>query len=156
MSAEHHTLDPYPVPKDKNALFVNEPWIIDDSLYFERSEDYKREPEAEKDNIRIYVPIDLNHKAILRRLRAVINRYEEANEDNEFAFSADVQKLISQLEIYDQVWYVRHMPKKGDHSAEARALAADFVKLLEEIPDGCAETFPFEMIDELKEEYGIE
>jgi hypothetical protein len=28
-----------------------------------------------------------------------------------------------------------------------------FVAMLEEIPDGCAERFPFELIDELKEEF---
>ena len=45
------------------------------------------------------------------------------------------------------------MPKRGKHSAEGISLAADFVKMLEEIPDNCAETFPFELIDKLKEEY---
>ena len=29
---EHHILDPYPIPKDKGALFVNEPWLADKSL----------------------------------------------------------------------------------------------------------------------------
>lgn len=27
------------------------------------------------------------------------------------------------------------------------------ISILENIPDGCAETFPFDLIDELKEEY---
>ena len=27
--------------------------------------------------------------------------------------------LVAQIEIYDQIWYVRHMPKEGEHSAEA-------------------------------------
>lgn len=58
----------------------------------------------------------------------------------------DVEMLISQIEIYDQIWYVRHMPKDGEHSMEAR-------NLVEEIPDGGAECFPFEVIDRLKEEY---
>lgn len=30
--------------------------------------------------------------------------------------------IISQLEIYDQIWFVRHMPKKGEHSREAKEL----------------------------------
>jgi hypothetical protein len=47
--------------------------------------------------------------------------------------------LISQVEIYDQLWYVRHLK--------------EFIVNLEEIPDGCAEIFPFELIDELKEEF---
>ena len=45
------------------------------------------------------------------------------------------------------------MPKEGKHSTEAIDLMRDFVSLLEAIPDGCAECFPFEMIAELREEY---
>ena len=63
----------------------------------------------------------------------------------------DVEMLISQIEIYDQIWYVRHMPKDGEHSMEARDLVEEFIAKLEEIPDG--ECFPFEVIDRLKEEY---
>lgn len=29
---EHHRLDPYPIPKDKTSLCINEPWLIDKSL----------------------------------------------------------------------------------------------------------------------------
>ena len=29
---EHHSLDPYPEPKDKSPLYINEPWLIDKSL----------------------------------------------------------------------------------------------------------------------------
>ena len=39
------------------------------------------------------------------------------------------------------------------HSAEAIDLVEAFIQRLEEIPDGCAELFPFETIDELREEY---
>jgi hypothetical protein len=45
------------------------------------------------------------------------------------------------------------MPAKGSHSVEAKELVRAFVAMLEEIPDGCAERFPFELIDELKEEF---
>ena len=108
------------------------------------------------DNVRIYVPIDLNGDSILRRLSRIIMKYGEANERNEWDFSSDVNMIISQLEIYDQVWYDRHMPTEGKHSEEAITLAGDIVKILERIPDGCVETFPFELIEELKREYGLE
>ena len=65
----------------------------------------------------------------------------------------DVDMLIFQIEIYDQVWYVRHMPEEGNHSLEAIELVKEFVAVLEDIPDGCAERFPFDTIDELKKEY---
>ena len=148
---EHHDLDPYPIPKDETPLFINEPWLIDKYL-FDYSERIK-EPEAAEDNVRVYVPLDINREAILRRLRLLISQYQEANEDNEMHFSRDVDMLVSQIEIYDQIWYVRHMPKEGKHSVEAISLVKDFIILLESIPDGCAESFPFETIDELREEY---
>lgn len=147
---KHHALDPYPIPKEESPMYINEPWLIDKSL----SEiEIRREPEAEEDNLRIYVPIDLNKKAIMRRLWRIIGCYGEANENNESEFRLDVDMLISQIEIYDQRWYVRHMPKKGKHSLEAIELVKEFVKELEQIPDGCAECFPFETIAELKLEY---
>ena len=146
----HHRLDPYPIPKDRTPLFVNEPALIDKTLL---DMPLQREPELQDDNVRIYVPMDLNHDAILRRLRNLIYQYGEATEENELYFRADVYMIVSQLEIYDQLWYVRHMPEKGNHSLEGQKLAADMISLLEEIPDGCAEMFPFELIDELKEEY---
>ena len=45
------------------------------------------------------------------------------------------------------------MPPEGEHSREAITLAREIVARLEEITDGCAKRFPFEMIDELKQEY---
>ncbi len=89
----------------------------------------------------------------MRRLDAIIYHFKEANESNEFPFSVAVNELISQIEIYDQVWYVRHMPQEGTHSLEAIELVEEFIARLREIPDGCAERFPFETIDELEKEY---
>ena len=119
-------------------------WIgADDSLKFDR----------DRDNVRIYVPLDLSSDLILRRLEHVILRYGEANEENESNFSADVDAIISQIEIYDQVWYIRHMPENGRHSTEAIELVEEIISRLEGISDGCAEYFPFETIKELKTEY---
>lgn len=148
---EHHNLDPYPIPKERIPMFINEPWLVDKYL-FDYS-DRNKEPDEAEDNIRIYVPIDLNKEAILRRLRMLAGHYEEANEYNESDFRSDVDMLISQIEIYDQIWFVRHMPANGNHSKEARDLVREFVVILECIPDGCAERFPFETIEELKREY---
>ena len=39
------------------------------------------------------------------------------------------------------------------HSRKAIQLVREFVGILEQIPDGCTELFPFELIDELKEDY---
>ena len=68
-------------------------------------------------------------------------------------FSQDIEMLISQIEIYDQIWYVRHISQDGEHSLEAKKLVEEFIEKLEEIPNGGAECFPFEIIDRLREEY---
>lgn len=68
-------------------------------------------------------------------------------------FGMDVGMIISQLEIYDQMWLIRHMPEEGEHSQEAKKLVREIITRLEQIPDGCAECFPFEVIDELNQEY---
>ncbi len=146
-----HKLDPHPIPKDETPLYVNEPWLLDKYLL---EFPPHVEPEEYDDNVRIYIPMDLNKNAILRRLRMLIAFYKEADEDNELDFSVDVGQIISQIEIYDQVWHARHMSEAiGEHSAEAVGLVREFVAMLEEIPDGCSEMFPFDTIDELKREY---
>lgn len=107
---EHYQLDPYPDPKDKGSLFINEPWIADKTrLEYNKDSDI----DQKEDNVRVYVPIDLNKDAILRKLDRIIYHYKESNEENESEFSTDVNMLIAQIEIYDQIWYVRHMPKEG-------------------------------------------
>ena len=111
------------------------------------------QPEDEMDNRRVYVPIDLNKKSILRGLDEIIRRYSAANEHNESDFFGDVRRLLYQVDIYDRIWFVRHMPEDGKHSYEGISLIQDFVKRLEEISDECAECFPFEMIEELRNEY---
>ena len=81
---EQHSLDVYPEPKEQTPLFINEPWLIDKYLF-----DYgprNPQPEPEGDNIRVYIPLDLNTEAILRRLQSIISKYKEANEDNEYYY----------------------------------------------------------------------
>lgn len=148
---DHHTLDVYPIPKDKAPLYINEPWLIDRSLL--EISNGSAEPEQEQDNIRVYIPMDINKNAILRRLDMLIIRYGEANEKNEIDFSIDVDMLVSQIEIYDQIWYARHMTENSNHSREVVELVKEFIARLEEIPEGCAESFPFELIDTLRKEY---
>ena len=131
-------------------MFINEPWLIDKTLLESCEEE---NPDKEKDNIRVYVPLDINHSAILRRLEAVIDRYGEANEENEMNFSIDVEGILSQVEIYDQIWYVREYQETMRHSQRAVSLIKEIIVLLENIVDGGAECFPFETIEELRKEY---
>lgn len=45
------------------------------------------------------------------------------------------------------------MSKKGEYSREAIEFVTEIIARLEGIADGCVECFPFELIDELKQEY---
>ena len=146
MSSEHHNLDIHPIPADRDPMFINEPWLIDKSIYLETYEQQKKvaNPEGEADNIWIYLPMDLNKKVILRRLQNLIYHYGEANEENEFNFCADVDRLISQIEIYDQIWYARHLPNdlnERRHSYEAIDLVKEFITVLEKCLMGVQNDF---------------
>ena len=78
--------------------------------------------------------MDLNQRAILRRLDRVIEQYGEATEENEMEFGMDVGMIISQLEIYDQMWFIRHMPEEGEYSQEAKKLVREIITRLEQYP----------------------
>lgn len=146
----HHNLDIYPIPKDKSPMFINEPYLIDQSLLSDSS---VFQDDLHEDNIRVYIPLDINRDAVLRRISMIIEKYGEANEENETVFQLEIEAIIAHIEIYDQIWFVRNMPSKGKHSLEAIKLVNEVILLLKEIPDSCAELFPFETIEALEKEY---
>lgn len=150
---EHHNLDAYPLPKESKPMFINEPWLIDKSLQWIQQIEYDPAPLPDSDNIRVYIPMDISKSSILRRLDEVIGHYGAAMEANEMDYAYDVVNLIAQIEIYDQIWFIRHMPKQGKHSLEAIELVKEFVKKLEDIEEGDSEMFPYNTIDKLKKEF---
>lgn len=117
----------------------------------------------EDDGFVISSKVKINPESILARLDSIIRHYGEATEENEFEFSSDVSELVSQIEIFDQAIINKYKASelgelssylgKNDHSKEAIELVEEFVEVLQDIPDGCAELFPFDMIDELTEEF---
>ncbi len=115
----HHMLDNTPIPE--TVLYINEPWLLDSS--FDGMEKVSEEPDPNPDNERVYLSLDLNAEAILRRLRYVVYRYGEANEANESNYSADVYRLVSQIEIYDQVRRIRDGDMTVDRTAGSGATA---------------------------------
>lgn len=60
--ADHHPLDVWPLPRDQKPMFINEPWLVDESIYLETYAQMQaaREPEDQPDNRRVYIPLDLN------------------------------------------------------------------------------------------------
>lgn len=111
------------------------------------------------DNVCVYVPLDLNAAQILNRLQQIYQIMESPDDTNELEFSYQVGKIISQLEIYDQVWAARDLGNAvriGEHlhSKNGIELAGKIVSVLLE-DEGCAERFPYDVVDKLKMEFGI-
>ncbi len=152
----HHSLDISPVPE--KVLYINETTIADTTTYNQSKDKLDT---MEDDNVRIYVPLDLNQSAILRRLEMTGYRLGKPTVRNEAAYDEEWRKIITQLEIYDQVWCVReaNFPNEPDehwHSRHATELVEKILDLADDWAEkSAAEYFPFENIDALEEEYKI-
>lgn len=146
--AKHHILEISPVPE--KVLYVNTPELADKTIVDTVLQDDTKHP----DNIRVYIPLDINREAILRRIRNVYDRYGSPSWENESEYLSEISGIISQLEIYDQVWIARQGDFGNGHSKNATMLADEVLKVLEE-DEGCAELFPYEIIEQLREEYKI-
>lgn len=162
-----HKLDYKPIPED--VLYINELDLADTLPYqtkmdMEKAVTGKCEREGgilPNDNVRIYVPIDLNSDFIMWRLHVIFVSLDYPTEDNESAYSYAVRRIISQLDIYDQVCVTRNFEESIQkelggvrHSREGIELAGRIVKYLED-NDGTAECFPWEEIGELRNEFWL-
>ena len=164
----HHDLDITPIPE--KVLYVNDPIMGTIAEPYNTIDDYEMaktgKTKAEggvlpDDNIRIYVPMDLNGSIIMRELHMLYGILGSPDEGNELDFDVLTDKIIEKLEIYDQVWVARDaknavcMENSGLlHSKRGIALAQKIIDFLEE-DEGCAETFPYETIDRLREEWDL-
>ena len=134
----HHKLDIHPIPTD--VLYVNELSLVGKVPYETR---------------------DTIDKALTGRTKSNGGILGYPTEKNESAYCSGVGKVISQLEIYDQVWAVRNLEdtvQKEDggvrHSHQGIELAKQIVKYLEDI-EGTAECFPYDEIQELREAFWL-
>lgn len=146
----HHTLDIYPI--HKKVLFINEPQLADRTVL-----ELHEIPESEiqsKDNVRIYIPLDLNQKAILRRLRTIYRRYGSPTEANESALEKEIGTLVSQIKLYDQVWFAREEDFGNGHSEKAIHLVKQFQNILRE-KKGWAEISPYDLVETLEREFSV-
>ena len=105
--------------------------------------------------------MDLNADIIMWQLYSPHSTLGYPIEKNESAYCSGVGKVISQLEIYDQVWAARNLEdtvQKEDggvrHSHQGIELAKQIVKYLEDI-EGTAEHFPYDEIQELREVFWL-
>ena len=163
----HHNLDIHPIPAD--VLYVNE-LSLAGKVPYETKQDIDKAVTGKKksegsilpdNNVRIYVPMDLNADIIMWQLYSLHGSLGYPTEENESAYSSGVSKVIPQLEIYDQVWAARKVGEtvqKEDggerHSQQGIELARQIVKYLEDI-EGTAECFPYDEVEELREEFWL-
>ena len=162
----HHDLDIHPIPE--KVLYINDLTIADTAPYYETTKQYEKALTGETqakggilpdDNVRIYVPLDLNADQILHRLREIYRVMESPDDMNESDFWVETNKIVAQLEIYDQVWVARDLGNAVKvaehlHSKNGIELAGKIINILLE-DEGCAESFPYDVVDELKVEFGI-
>ena len=162
----HHDLDIHPI--SEKVLYINELGIADTAFCYNTEEQHQKALTGRTctnggilpdDNVRVYVPLDLNATQILNRLQQIYQIMERPDDTNELEFSYQVSKIISQLEIYDQVWVARDLGnavriEEHLHSKKGIELADKIIGVLLE-DEGCAERFPYNVVDELKKEFGI-
>ena len=163
----HHKLDIQPVPE--RVLYINEMDFLSPDFYgtdaeYEKALTGIRQSEGgilPDDNVRIYAPMDLNSDYIIQRLHMLEAALGDPDEPNESWYLTGMQKVMVQLEVYDQVWAARDLAHavqkvlgKNYHSQQGINLAARIVECLEMARENsAAECYPFEMIEALKEEY---
>lgn len=163
----HHKLDIHPIPEE--MLYVNDPSLAVKVPYetedeMEKAVIGKKKSEGgilPDDNVRIYVPMDLNADGIMRQLYALYGALGEPTESNESVYYSGVRKIITQLEIYDQVWVARKVEESVQkenggvrHSRNGIELAGEIINYLEE-NEGIAECFPYDEVEELRDAFWL-
>lgn len=110
----------------------------------------------ENDMIRVYVPLDISPDLITWRLYEVYDLLGSSSENNEYLYRYEIDRLITQLEIYDRIMMEQGNPVNliTGHTIKATEIAELMInKLLED--DGTAELFPYNMVDIIKEKFGM-
>lgn len=148
----HHDLDIHPIPE--KVLYINDLSIADTAFGYETKKQHQKAITGKihanggilaDDNVRIYIPLDLNADQILSRLQQIYRVMGNPNDMNEMEFSCKVGKIISQLEIYDQVWVARDLKnavriEERIHSTKGIELTKKIINVLME-DEGCAGNF---------------
>ena len=66
--------------------------------------------------------LNLNREEIISCLFCIIADKGGVSEKNKMIYSSRTDWLISQIEIYDQIWYVRHILKDGLNTAKRQKI----------------------------------
>lgn len=112
-----------------------------------------------EDNVRIYLPIDINAENIIRKLNRLYDQLGDVSEDNEWNYFIEVRKLIKFLTLYDSLLLEKKETEiiqidDTVHAKLARETAREMVKIMME-NEGDAELFPYEECEELADLFGF-
>lgn len=160
-----YRLDNYPVPED--VYYINDVSLIE-RVPYETVNEIMMAANGKiiseggvlpNDNVRIYVPLDLNENGIMYHIYGLFDDLGDPTEENEMAYSVGVGKVINWLEIYDHIWIIKDVEniiQKGEvrHSRKGVELAKKIVKYLQE-HEGITECFPYEEIERVNRMFGL-
>ena len=116
----HHKLDIHPIPE--NVLYINELSMVTEQVY-ETTKEVEQAFTGKTvsnggilpdDNIRIYVPMDLNMNEIMFRVYRLYSVLGYPTERNESEFSTKMEQIVSQLEYMTRcgLYGIWNMPYK--------------------------------------------
>ena len=116
-------------------------------------EEAKRQPET----YTVYVPLIINKERVIQKLRELMERLGDCDYRNETEYKIETDKLIRQIYAFDEL-IKQESGIDSRHSKEAVELAQEFVEVLMMMTDDDGETYPYEEILDLSQEYelGIE
>lgn len=153
----------------EEALIVNDLTITRFTEDFGWKEDYVKLLEGKKiseggllpeDNVRIYVPMDINQEQILFKLESIFDELGELTWRTESDYAVRVWQLMTLLKVYDQSLIAQgSFPTVQTGETVHSKLAIETAKKMCRIlirNEGTGDTFPYDEIAELSQEYGFE
>ena len=124
--------------------------LLNSFEFYRDIEAAKKQPET----YTVYVPLIINKERIIHKLRELMAMLGDCDLDNETDYKVETDKLIRQIEVFDELVKKEAGIDTG-HSKEAVELAREFAEVLMMMTDDGGETYPYEEILELGQEYGL-
>lgn len=149
------------------AIIIDDPIVAGTSM-FERLDDIEKAKSGRTiseggvlpdDNVRVYIPLDINADSLLYELRMLFYTLGMPDESDEFSYFEGMRKIYRKLEIYDEALMEKYpeqtmcCSEEGKkHSIFSICVVREMIQIMEE-NEGCGEMFPYDTIDTLEEEY---
>ena len=141
------------IKKYHNRLLWEDYTFLNSIELYREIEEAKRQPET----YTVYVPLIINKERVIQKLRELMERLGDCDYRNETEYKIETDKLIRQIYAFDEL-VKQESGIDSRHSKEAVELAQEFVEVLMMMTDDDGETYPYEEILDLSQEYelGIE